>query len=150
MKIRRAQPRRYVGLRIAATLIDYGLYLIVFFIYVRIFGENNDDGGYTVNGLPALPLFAFWLFYFVGLEAINQATPGHDILKLVVVKEDGSKITFSDALKRRIVDVIDICFYALPALICIYNTPKHQRLGDLWARTLVVKKSDITETDFYF
>ena len=59
-------------------------------------------------------------------------------------------ITFSNAFKRRIIDIIDIFFYGIPALICICNTPKYQRLGDLFADTLVVKKSDIVETEVVF
>jgi uncharacterized RDD family membrane protein YckC len=103
-----------------------------------------------VNGLPALPIFIFWFLYFVGTETINQATPGHDIMKLTVVKSNGSKISFGDAFKRRIVDPIDILFYGIPALICICHTQKFQRLGDLLADTVVVKKSDIIETEVIF
>lgn len=150
MLIRRVEPKRYLGLRIAATVIDYGIYITFFFIYVTTFGNKNDEGGYSVNGVYTFPLFIFWFLYFVVLEAYNQATPGHDLLKLVVVKTKGDRITFSDAFKRRILDLIDIAIYGIPALICICNTPKFQRLGDLWAGTLVLKKSDITETEVVF
>lgn len=150
MIIRRVEPKRYLGLRIAATLIDYGIYIAIFFIYATAFGDKTDDYTYTVNGALVLPIFIFWFLYFVVLEAYNQATPGHDILKLVVVKTKGEKITLSDAFKRRILDLIDIAIYGIPALICICNTPKHQRLGDLWADTVVVKRSDITVTEVTF
>ena len=150
MIIRRVEPERYLGLRIAATLIDYGIYIILFFVYVTTFGDKDDQGVYAVNGALALPVFIFWFLYFVVLEAYNQATPGHDILKLVVVKTKGEKITLSDAFKRRVLDFIDITIYGIPAIICICNTPKYQRLGDLWADTVVVKRSDVTETELTF
>ena len=150
MIIRRVEPKRYLGLRIAATLIDYGIYFTVIVIYIMMFGDKNDEGGYTLNGAPALLIVIFWFLYFVVLEAISQATPGHDILKLVVVRTKGDRISFTDALKRRIVDMIDIAFYGIPAIICICNTPKFQRMGDLWADTVVVKKSDIIETEVTF
>lgn len=150
MIIRKVEPKRYLGLRIAATLIDYGIFFTVVFIYFMMFGTPNDEGGYTLNGAPVLIIILFWFLYFVVLEAINQATPGHDILKLVVVKTKGDCIGFTDALKRRIVDMIDIAFYGVPALICICNTPQFQRIGDLWADTVVVKRSDITETEVIF
>jgi len=150
MIIRRVEPKRYLGLRIAATLIDYGIYFTVIVIYIMMFGDKNDEGGYTLNGAPALLIVIFWFLYFVVLEAISQATPGHDILKLVVVRTKGDRIGFTDALKRRVVDMIDIAFYGIPALICICNTPKFQRIGDLWADTVVVKKSDIIETEVTF
>jgi uncharacterized RDD family membrane protein YckC len=147
MILKKVEPKNYIKLRIIATLIDYGIYLLFFFIYVYCVGHKNDDGPMEVTGLPALPLFILWFAYFVGLEAINGATPGHDIVKLTVVRSDGEKIGFYDALKRRIVDFVDL---GLPALICIYKTPKHQRLGDLLADTVVVKKSDITEAEVTF
>jgi len=150
MIIKKVEPKKYVGLRIAATLIDYTIYFLLFFIYLYCFGYRNDNGGMEVDGMLALPIFIFWFLYFVVVEAVNQATPGHDICKLIVVKTSGDKITLSDAFKRRIVDPVDICIYGIPALICIYNTPKFQRLGDLVADTLVVKKADIVETEVTF
>lgn len=150
MKIRRVEAKRYLKLRIAATIIDYGIYALLFFIYVYCVGDPAEDGSMKVTGLKALPVFAFWGLYFIGLEGYNQATPGHDVCGLIVVKTTGEEITFYDAFKRRIVDFIDICIYGLPALICIYKTPLHQRLGDLLADTLVVKKSDVTETEVVF
>ena len=150
MKFYRVEYKRYTGLRVAATLIDYGIYFLLVYLYLNFFGEKNESGSMEVRNAMALPVFIFWFCYFVLTEALNQATPGHDICKLVVVKSKGEKITIGDAFKRRIVDLIDITFYGIPALICIYNTPKFQRLGDLFADTVVVKKSDIVETDVTF
>jgi uncharacterized RDD family membrane protein YckC len=142
--------KNYVKLRTIATLIDYGIYFLLLIIYIYCLGTKNDDGSMQVNGLLALPIFIFWFLYFVVLETVNQATPGHDICKLVVVRSNGERITLGVAFKRRIIDMIDVLFYGIPALICIYNTPKYQRLGDLFADTIVVKKIDITEKELVF
>ena len=150
MIFHKVEYKKYVKLRAIATLIDYGIYFLLLVIYILCLGTKNNDGGIEVNGLLALPIFIFWFLYFVVLESINQATPGHDICKLVVVRSNGERITFGVAFKRRIIDLIDIFFYGIPALICIYNTPKHQRLGDLFADTVVVKKIDIVETEVVF
>jgi uncharacterized RDD family membrane protein YckC len=150
MKLHRVEYKKYVKLRIFATLIDYTIYVVVFWLYVYCLGEKKDTGELEVHGLLAMPIFLFWFLYFIGTEAINGATPGHDICGLTVVKSNGEKITLGDAFKRRIVDFIDITPYGLPALICINNTPKYQRIGDLWANTVVVKKSDIIETEVSF
>ncbi|MBS1503784.1 MAG: RDD family protein [Bacteroidetes bacterium] len=149
MLIKTVHPKRYLGPRIAATLIDYGIYFLLLFIYIRVFGKETDSG-YEVDGTLALPVFAFWFLYFVVLEAYNGSTPGHDLMRLVVVKPDGEKIGLLAALKRRILDPIDIFFYGVPAMIAICKTPKFQRLGDLFADTLVVKKADITEREVVF
>jgi uncharacterized RDD family membrane protein YckC len=115
-----------------------------------IFGSQTDGDDYAVHGLLVLPVPIVWLLYFVLVEASNGATPGHDICKLTVVKANAQKISLSDAFKRRIVDPIDIFIYGIPALICICNTPKFQRLGDLFANTIVVKRTDIIETEVVF
>ena len=150
MQIRRVEPKRYIKLRVFATLIDYGIYFILLYIYMWAFGIQTGGGGYTVNGLLVLPIPIAWFLYFVVTEAYNGATPGHDICKLTVVKVNAQKLSLVDAFKRRIVDPIDIFIYGIPALICIYNTPKFQRLGDIFADTVVVKKSDLTETEVVF
>jgi len=101
-------------------------------VYCYCFGHRNDSGAIEVDGGLALPIFAFWFLYFVLLEAVNQATPGHDICKLIVVKLDGEKLTFSDAFKRRILDFIDIGIYGIPALVCINNTPNFNDWAICW------------------
>jgi uncharacterized RDD family membrane protein YckC len=147
MVFRTIQYKRYIKLRIIATLIDYGFYLVFFFVYVYSLGNQNDDGVMEVKGLLALPVFIVWFLYFVVTETVNKATPGHNICKLTVIRSNGAPITFGDCIKRRIVDLIDIGIWGIPALVCIYNTPKFQRLGDLLADTVVVKKTDILETE---
>jgi uncharacterized RDD family membrane protein YckC len=137
MKSRQVVYKKHVGRRMLATLIDYTLYGIFFCVYVCFVGEPNSEGGREVHGTLALPLIIVWFLYFVVSEA--------DICKLIVVGTQGDRVTLSKAFKRRIVDPIDLFLYGIPAFICIYNTPKFQRPGDLLADTVVVKKSDIIE-----
>lgn len=151
MKFYTVTTKPYLKQRIIATVIDYGIFCLLFWLYVDVMGKKSDDGtSTTVTGLPALVIPVFWFVYFVVTEAVNQATPGHDICKLKVYKADGQKPGFTDAFKRRVCDPLDIFIYSLPALICILKTPKHQRLGDLFANTVVIKPSDIEvkEVDF--
>ena len=148
MKLYEINYKPHLKRRILATLIDYSIYGILFFIYVYCIGQETSSNSWEVTGLPALPVFLFWLVYFPGLEAINQATPGHDILKLRVIKSTGERITFTDAFKRRICDMFEIGMWGLPAMICISKTDKNQRIGDLFAGTVVVKKEDVIETEF--
>jgi uncharacterized RDD family membrane protein YckC len=150
MKFYKVTPKPYLKLRSLATVIDYSIFLFLCWIYIDSFGEKKEDGTTEVHGFLAMVIPICWFLYFVVTEAVNQATPGHDICKLKVVKPDGHKISLSDAFKHRICDPIDILFYGIPAFICISKTSKHQRLGDLLANTVVVKKSDIEETEVKF
>ncbi len=131
--------------KIYATLIDYGIFFFFFFVCLYFFGNEGKDGVISLTGTKGILINLLWVFYFPGTEAINGATPGHDILKLKVVKINGDKINFWDAFKRRLLDVIDIACYGIPAFICIKNTEKCQRLGDLLAGTCVIKWIDIEE-----
>ncbi|MEP6611887.1 MAG: RDD family protein [Mucilaginibacter sp.] len=137
-------------MRILATLIDYGIFLGLSTLYIYTFGEKTDDGTRVIQGSMALVVPVFWFLYFVVTESVNQATPGHDICKLKVVKTDGHKISLWDAFKRRICDIIDITIYGIPALICISKTARHQRIGDMLADTMVVKPTDIEEKEVTF
>jgi len=150
MKIYEIDSKPYLKLRIWATIIDYSIFFIVFLLYCYVFGTVKADNSWEVTGWPAFPIFLLWFVYFPGTEAINQATPGHDIVKLKVVKTDGSKIGFTDALKRRICDPLDMGVWGIGAMILISKTAKNQRIGDILAETLVVKKSDITEKEISF
>ena len=128
--------------RIFATLLDYALILVSTFLYIEFFGHDNNDGGRTVTGLLVLPPVIVWFIYFVIIESISGATLSHQGFNLKVVTLNRKKISFVQALKRHLLDPIDILFYGIPGLIAIKNTDKHQRLGDLWAKTIVVDTED--------
>ena len=125
--------------RIIATIIDYGIYYMFFFIFIGFFGEENGEGGKQVTGALALIPILVWFIYFVLFEATFFATLGHQLFHLEVRSLDGSKIDFTQALRRRLLDFIDICFLGIPAIIAIKNTDQNQRLGDLWAKTRIMK-----------
>ncbi|RYY37457.1 MAG: RDD family protein [Sphingobacteriaceae bacterium] len=150
MIFKRIAPKPHIKARIFATLIDYAIYLSFLWGMIYLFNENPESGEAKVSGWPALLLMLTWFIYFPFLESLNGTTPGHDICKLKVVGLHGEKISFGRALKRRICDIIDFGLYGIPALICVSKTEKHQRIGDLWAQTLVIKKEDIIETEVAF
>lgn len=128
--------------RIIATLIDYGIYFLIFSVYIAFFGTDNLEGGKTVSGFLALPLTILWFLYFVVIERLNGATLGHHCLDLKVVTLNRRDISFVQALKRHLLDPLDILFYGIPAIIAIKNSEKHQRIGDMWAQTIVVNTKD--------
>lgn len=122
--------------------MDYGLYLLSFYVYVMFFGQDNDEGGQTVSGLLALPIFIAWFIYFVAIEAFYGATLGHQGFNLKVQTLNRRDIEFMQALKLHFLDPIDILFYGVPAIIAIKNSDKNQRIGDMWAKTIVIDTTD--------
>ena len=129
--------------RTLATTLDYGLYLAFYIWLIVTYGTPNDEGGYSLNDARGLWVFVVWLFYFPVIESIRGQTLGKFILGLKVVTKDGKPISFAQAFKRRLVDMIDFFFFGIVAFITIKNTPDHQRLGDLLANTIVIGGENI-------
>ncbi len=69
-----------IGNRFAAGLVDYIIIYTVTFILIYAIGEPNDEGGYSLNGLPALIPMIFWLIMTVGLEIGFGATLGNSLV----------------------------------------------------------------------
>jgi uncharacterized RDD family membrane protein YckC len=139
------QYRHNLKKRIIATIIDYGMVLGVTYVYIMYFGYDNEEGGKTVDGIMTLPIPIFWTLYFVVIEAIYGATLGHQALDLKVVTDTRKEINGIQALKRHLIDPIDFLLYGIPAIIAILNSDKHQRIGDMWAKTIVIDTKDIEQ-----
>ena len=135
----KTQPN--IGNRILAGLIDYGIIYGFTFAMIFILGEPNNDGGYSLNGVPSLIPVFFWLIMTVGLESGLGGTIGNSIigLKAIPISGQNRKLSFGQSFKRHLLDPIDMFFFGLPGIITIKNTDKNQRIGDLWAKTIVVK-----------
>lgn len=140
-----------VNKRVIATVIDYFITTFFFFSFVMIFGEPNNEGGKTVSGLPALIPIAFWFAWLILPEAVLGATAGHEIMGLKVVSIDGSRISFGQAIKRRVCDAVEISWcFGFIAFILAKNTTHSQRLGDIWEQTLVVDNKKSIDVVFEF
>jgi len=136
----------YLIRKFIATIIDYSILTILTFFYLKEFGEPSA-GLYRAEGIAAIPPIIFWLIIFPISESIFSATLGHFIVGLKVIDTGGIKVDFIQTLKRRIADVIDLMFYGIPAFISIKRTEKNQRLGDLWAETMIVCRKEINKTE---
>ena len=142
-----------IGDRIVAGIVDYIIIFGFFIFYVTTFGVENGEGEYSVNGLPAFVPVLFWGIMTVGFEQWFGATLGNLLvgLKPISIQESAdnlnfseiNKLTFGQSLKRHLLDPIDMFFFGLIGIITIKNTDRNQRLGDIWANTIVIKTSDI-------
>jgi uncharacterized RDD family membrane protein YckC len=134
-----------VGSRILAGFIDYVLIYAFTIIFIFAFGEPNADGEYSVNGLPAFIPMIFWGIMTVGLEMGFGATLGNSIVGLKAIPKNGinRNLTFGESFKRHLVDPIDMFFFGLVGIITIKNTDLNQRVGDLWAGTIVVRNKNL-------
>ena len=136
-----------IGIRFVAGLVDYIIIYVVTFILIYTLGEPTDDGGLALNGLPGFLPIIFWLIMTVGLEIGFGATLGNSLVGLKPIPKSGinRKLTFGESFKRHLLDPIDMFFFGLVGIITIKNTDLHQRVGDLWAKTIVVPIKSLTE-----
>lgn len=132
-----------IGNRILAGIIDYVIILVFTIGYIYTVGEPNDEGGYSVTGLPALLPILFWGFMTVGIEQGFVATLGNLIagLEPISIRGFNNDLTFVQSLKRHLFDPIDMFFFRLIGIVIIQKTDRNQRVGDIWAETIVVRKT---------
>ena len=98
--------------------------------------------------LAVMTIILFLLFagYFIFFEWLwNGQTPGTRLLKLRVIREDGRPITFWEALARNLLRIFDaIPGFVIPiysiGLITIFASRRDQRVGDIFAGTVVVRE----------
>jgi uncharacterized RDD family membrane protein YckC len=124
--------------RAVALIIDYTIFFVYFFWFGYTYGTPNDEGGFSINGWRGLWIEVGWFIYFPVVESLKGQTLGKMMLGLKVVTKNGNPISFVQAIKRHLVDIFDFSFFGLIAFITVKNTPDHQRLGDLWAKTIVI------------
>lgn len=131
---------KYILHRVLAALIDYTIIIFITFFYLKNFGELNNEGAYSVSGLKTLPIIIFWFVYFCVFETILNSTFGNLIVGLKPININTKKnVTIKQSFLRHLVDPIDMMFFGLIGIILIKNSETNQRLGDILAKTKVVK-----------
>ena len=146
-----------IGKRIIAGLVDYAIIYGFLIIYILIFGEQSETGEYSVNGIKSLVPVLFWAIMAIGIEQLMGKTLGNSLvgLKPISIKQNSNstfkssmtKPTFGQSFKRHLLDPIDMFFFGLIGILTIKNSEKNQRLGDMWAKTIVVKTSDLKSAE---
>lgn len=141
-----------VGSRFIALIID-GIILGIIMILIAIpFGATtmmlglvSSAGIYNIFSIIAMysTLMIIWfvisLLYFSYFESKTGQTLGKKLVNIKVVSVKGGKISFGAALIRTILRIIDGQGAYLLGLIIILVSEKKQRLGDMAAKSVVVK-----------
>lgn len=131
-----------IKFRVGAAIFDYLIFLVVVIFFVFFLGKKVDSNSYQLRGSLGLLPFIFWFIYFVIIESVLKGTLGKRLMGLRVFSLDNEPLKFSQVFKRRICDTLDICWcFGLLGFILMKNTINNQRLGDIWAKTIVMRIS---------
>lgn len=129
-------------LRVWAWILDLifmGIAAMIVGLALGLMGIMVGDN--VVAGVMTLFMFCLSWWYPVFFESSAWgATFGKRICGLRVMQPSGAPITFSQAVVRNFLRVVDINppFFGLPGLASCLATRRFQRLGDLAAGTVVV------------
>jgi uncharacterized RDD family membrane protein YckC len=125
--------------RAAAALLDFTLLFAFFSIYTMANGTRGADGIWRLQGGPHILLFlAVWFFYLPLSETIWAKTLGKALFGVkVIMLQGGTKVTFAGALKRHLLDFVDLMIVLGVFAFAVSRGTMPRRLGDRWARTVV-------------
>lgn len=134
-------PLGSIGDRILGYIIDR-LFLIFYSVLIAltfISTEIDEDAWILWVIFLGLP----WLFYSLLFEIfMNGQTPGKRLMKIQVVRLDGTPPTIGDYLLRWLFSFVDFLFSGAVAVVVIATNGKGQRIGDIVAGTSVVKLAE--------
>lgn len=139
-----AEDVRVTGGRVLATLVDAVLFIMLQVVLgLLLGGASAGDGGagVSLNGLSALVFFALIFGYDIFMEGRFGQTVGKMLLGIKVVREsDGNVPGYGGAALRTVLRIVDGFLAYLVGLIVVLVSDKNQRLRDMSAHTLVVRK----------
>jgi uncharacterized RDD family membrane protein YckC len=150
-----------IGNRFLAVAIDHFIQYFAIFVVAWALMSLADTGNLLAEDsaaeafqnmskwtLALTIIFVFGLFagYFIFFEWLwNGQTPGKKLLKLRVIREDGRPITLWEAIARNLLRIFDaIPGFFLPiysiGLVSIFKSSRDQRIGDMFAGTVVIRE----------
>jgi len=150
-----------IGNRFLAATIDHCIQYFSIAVVVWIFLTAAGFGGSEQMGMVdeigreapkwmiaimIIALFLLFAGYFIFFEWLwDGQTPGKRLLKLRVIREDGRPITLWEAIARNLLRVFDaVPGFLLPiysvGLIVIFLSNRDQRVGDIFAGTVVIRE----------
>lgn len=151
--------------RLAAFLLDLAILVPLWLPFVYLFWSWASRGLTLTEQLALNTELKFgWIFWtwsgigvVVGLyggicEALTGATLGKRVFKLRVVGDDFLPCPLRAVLLRNLLRTVEFQF--LPLAILVPLTPSRQRIGDIFARTLVIEtrvppRADPDPNDFH-
>lgn len=143
-------PLASIGDRLLAYLLDRLILIVYAIAIVALFINLNIEARWIWISTLAIP----WIFYFLFFEIfMNGQSPGKAVMKIKVMRVNGTPATIGDYLLRWIIGLIEfVVLGGAIALVAIALGGKGQRLGDMVAGTTVIKlfeEAEISAKDVF-
>lgn len=126
-----------------AALLDLVLMIVLLVLVGALLGDaDSSDSSVSVQleGLSALVYFALAFLYYWLLESRDGQTVGKKLLGVRVIGADGSEPGAGRIALRTLLRVVDgFALYLVGLIVALLTGDRRQRLGDLAARTRVVR-----------
>lgn len=149
-ELERVETKIYATLtqRIVAFLIDLA---IIIGIVITFFYLGGVLGLYDLTDVGELFMsiwfvaFIMWLWvaqaiYFTIFEGFSGQSLGKWLVKIKVTTDERNRCGFMGAFTRNIVRILDmVLFIYIVSLVVMSMYPKRQRIGDMVAKTVVLK-----------
>ncbi len=146
-------PLAGVGTRLLAALLDalvmLGVILAALIAIVLVgsliaLQPQGVAAGSVLSAFALLFLFGFVFAYYAGLELLwDGQTVGKRVLKLRVLRDNGTPVDAAAVLARTVVRLVDFLpFGYLVGLISMVVDGRARRLGDIVGGTIVVREWD--------
>ena len=139
--------------RFAAIAVDT---VVLFFLLVVIFAVLAGAGALDLTdpafsgGIDLQRTAPLWMYavtyglifvYYTLFEALTAASVGKLVFRMRVTMDDGTRPSGLAVVVRNLIRLPEVLFWYIPSGIsCLVNT-KNKRLGDLAAKTVVVRRS---------
>jgi len=154
-QVRAREQVHYAGLgwRVAAIAVDT---VVLFFLLVVIFAVMAAAGALDLKdpafsgGLDLQRTAPTWMYavtyglifvYYTLFEALTAASVGKLVFHMRVTTDDGARPSGIAVVVRNLIRLPEVLFWYIPSGISCLVNARNKRLGDLAARTVVVRRS---------
>lgn len=128
--------------RFVSAFVDFAAYaataVTVFYMLMHSWRHPTDQ---QQKIFSILLVASATLLAPLAVEALTRGSSlGKWAFSLRVVRDDGGPASLRHIFVRRLVGVIELALFGLPALVSMFLTTRGKRLGDLAAGTIVVRQ----------
>ncbi|MFD0939960.1 RDD family protein [Pedobacter boryungensis] len=134
-------PVAGLGERFAGWLIDMGLFIAIFLIFLILFSMTGLSGSGLFDTIMLIIYGVGYVFYDLLCEVfMNGQSIGKRLVKIKVISLNGAQASLGQYFIRWVFRIVDFPLTSwVGGLICVAVTENKQRIGDIVAGTTLIK-----------